>query len=198
MCAGSKPHPFGNERHNIACGLSRIMWFVEILEGRYRPRERRIPEFDEIGKTVITMLGCTRPIWNCAKVVIVDSGLCVTKGLVELRNKGVFGAELIKKHIYWPTNIKGDAIYDHFSSKEVGDVDEVKQVEDGVAYHVFCIKYPYCVIKLMTTYGTLDPTDKRTRKNSSAVALWRQSKYCTQRWLQIIFFINIKIMTTKK
>ena len=33
MCVGRKPHPFGGERHTIACGLSKIMWFAEILEG---------------------------------------------------------------------------------------------------------------------------------------------------------------------
>ena len=30
---GRKPYPFGNERHTIACGLSTIMWFAEIVEG---------------------------------------------------------------------------------------------------------------------------------------------------------------------
>ena len=110
------------------------------------------------------MLRCTRTVWNFAKVVITDSGFCVTKGLVELWKKGVFGAALIKKHRYWPEIIKGDAINAHFSSKEVGNVDAVKQVEDGVAYHVFCTKEPDYVMKLMTTYGTLEPTDKRTRR----------------------------------
>ena len=62
MCVGRKTHPFGNERHTIACGLSTIMWFAEIVEGRDLPRERGRPEFDEIGKTVKTMLRCTRPI----------------------------------------------------------------------------------------------------------------------------------------
>ena len=33
---------------------------------------------------------CTRPIWNCANVVIMDSGLCVTKVLVEMRRKELF------------------------------------------------------------------------------------------------------------
>ena len=51
MCVGHKPHPFGNERHTIACGLSIFMWFAEIVEGRYRPYERIRPEFGEIGKT---------------------------------------------------------------------------------------------------------------------------------------------------
>ena len=46
----------------------------------------------------------------------------------------------------------------------MGNVDAVNQVEDGVAYHVFCMKYPDCVMKPMTTYVTPEPTDKRTRK----------------------------------
>ena len=84
MCVGHNPHPFGNERHTIFCGLSTILWFSEIVEGRYFPCERRRPEFDDIGKTVVTTLMCTRPIWYCAKVVILDSGFCVTKGVVVL------------------------------------------------------------------------------------------------------------------
>ena len=56
MCVGRKSHPFGNERHTIACGLLTIMWFVEIVEGRDRPCESGRPEFDEIGKTLETML----------------------------------------------------------------------------------------------------------------------------------------------
>ena len=76
------------------------MWFAEIAEERYLPRERRRLKFYEIGKILGTMLRCTRPIWNCAKVVIMDNGLCVTKGLVELWKKGVFGAAPIKKCRY--------------------------------------------------------------------------------------------------
>ena len=57
MCDGRKPHPFGNDRHTI-------MWFAEIVEGRDRPCGRGRPEFDEIGKTVVTIMRCTRPICN--------------------------------------------------------------------------------------------------------------------------------------
>ena len=128
MCVGRKSHHFGNERHNIYCGLSSIMWFAEIAEVRDFPREHKIPEFDDIGTTLVTMLRLTRPIWNCVKVVIMDSGFCVTKGLVEIRKKGVFGVALIKKRRYWQENIKGDVIDEHFSSKDVENVDTVKQV----------------------------------------------------------------------
>ena len=85
----------------------------------------------------------------------MDGGFCVTQGLVELRKKGVFKSVLIKKRIYWLGNIKGDAIGAHFASKDVGNVDAVKQVEDGVVYHIFFMKDPDYIIKLMTTYGIL-------------------------------------------
>ena len=104
------------------------------------------------------------PISSIREDVMMYSGLCVTKGLVELRKKGVFGAALIKKRIYWPANIKGDAIDAHFASEEVENVDAAKKQEDGVAYHVFCMKYPDYVMNIMTKYGTLEPIDKRTRR----------------------------------
>ena len=71
---------------------------------------------------------CTGNIWNFAKVVIVDSVFCVTNGFSELRKKGVFGAALIKRRIYWPANIMGDAIDSKFASKGVGNVDSVKRL----------------------------------------------------------------------
>ena len=37
MCVGRKPHPFGNERHTLACGKSTIMYRVELVEGCDRP-----------------------------------------------------------------------------------------------------------------------------------------------------------------
>ena len=35
-----KPHPYGNEYHSICCGLSGIMYAIEIVEGKDRPREK--------------------------------------------------------------------------------------------------------------------------------------------------------------
>ena len=34
-----KPHPFGNEYHTIACGLSGILFRMEMVEGKDRPSE---------------------------------------------------------------------------------------------------------------------------------------------------------------
>ena len=94
----------------------------------------------------------------------MDSGFCVKKCLVVLLKKGLFGGAIIKKRRYWTENINGDAIDSHFVSNDVVIVDTVKQVVDGVAYHVFCTKQPDYVIKTMTTYGKLESTDKSTRR----------------------------------
>ena len=90
MCVGCKPHPFGNERHTIACKFLTIMWFEEIVKGRDCPCECRRSDFGKIGKTVGTMLRCKRPILICVKVLIIDSCICVTNGLVDLRKNGLF------------------------------------------------------------------------------------------------------------
>ena len=50
MCVGRKHHLFGNERHTIACGLSTIMRFTEIVEGRDRPRELRRTELVRLAR----------------------------------------------------------------------------------------------------------------------------------------------------
>lgn len=39
-----KPHPYGNEYHSICCGLSGIMYAIEIVEGKDKPREREQDE----------------------------------------------------------------------------------------------------------------------------------------------------------
>lgn len=98
MFVPRKPWPFGNEYHTICCGLSGILFRLEIVEGRDFPTERERPEFDEEGKTVGLLLRLTRPLWNQGKIVVLDSGFCVLKGIVELKKKGVFAAALIKNH----------------------------------------------------------------------------------------------------
>ncbi len=47
-----KPHPFGNEYHSACCGITGIMFSVEMVEGKDRPRQLGIPEFQQDhGKT---------------------------------------------------------------------------------------------------------------------------------------------------
>ena len=83
-------------------------------------------------KTAGLLLCLTYSIWETFKNVVFDSGLCVLKGIAELRKKGVFSATLIRKRRYWPKFIDGEGIKKSFEDKEVGAVDAMKEKPDNV------------------------------------------------------------------
>ena len=93
-----KPWETGNEYHTIACGLTSIIFRMELVEGKDRPSQLPPLQYnDRGGKTVGLLLRMTRPIHNTGRLVILDSGFCVLKGLVELGKVGLFASALIKK-----------------------------------------------------------------------------------------------------
>ena len=87
---------------------------MELVEGTDSPSEI-MPKFNNQGKTVGLLLHVLEPIFARGNVVILDSGFCVLKGIVELKKWGVYASALIKK--------KGDAIKQHLDEKAVGDCD---------------------------------------------------------------------------
>jgi hypothetical protein len=89
------------------------------VEGKDQPPEIR-KEFDEMGKTVGLLLQVTRQIWSTGKVIILDSGFCVLKGIVELMKRGVFASALIKKRRYWPKDVPGEDIKRELDDKAIG------------------------------------------------------------------------------
>ena len=97
MFVPRKPWPFGNEYHDACCTKSDIIWSVDLHKGKDRPRELGVKEYNDEGKTVGTLLQLTVPIWGGGKVLVLDSGFCVLKAIVELKKRGVFTASLIKK-----------------------------------------------------------------------------------------------------
>jgi Transposase IS4 len=156
MFVPRKPKPFGNEYHSVCCGLSGLMWGVELVEGKDSPPESRVPE--PFGKTCGLLLRMCQPIVGRGMVVILDSGFCVLKGLVELKKIGVFASAVIKKRRYWPKHVPGDDMDLHMSTKEVGDVDSLRGTMDGINYDLFCMKDTDYTMKLMSTYGALLPS----------------------------------------
>ena len=158
---GRKPHPFGNERHTISCALTTILWRAQIVEGKDRPAQLGDKKWAELGKTVGLMLRMCDPIFGTGKCVVLDSGFCVSKGIVALEAKGVYAGALIKKHKYWPKGVPGaPAIDRHFANKEVGDVDMVEVMTEegpqGKPFKIFCFKEPDYIMKIMATWMTLD------------------------------------------
>jgi len=83
MFVPRKPHPFGNEYHTVCCGVSRLMWAMELVEGKNSPHRHR--EFEDRGrKTVGMLLRLCKPFFYTGLCLVLDSGFCVLKGLIEL------------------------------------------------------------------------------------------------------------------
>jgi len=103
-------------------------------------------------------------------VVILDSGFCVLRAIIELKKRGVFASALIKKRRYWPKYVDGDHINDYFENKEVGHADSLPGKMNDIPFHIFGMKEPDYVMNLMSTYGTnvqvSDHTTKRDYVNS--------------------------------
>ena len=151
-----KPHPYGNEYHTICCGHSGILFAMEMVEGKDTPKERSVdPNENKIGKTGALLLRLCQSIFTTGKVVILDSGFCVLRAIIGLRQQGVFASALIKKRKYWPKYVPGEAMNEHMASKQVGECDSLKGTLDGVPYDLFTLKEPDYTMKLMSTYGGL-------------------------------------------
>ncbi|KAG7361811.1 transposase IS4 [Nitzschia inconspicua] len=154
----------GNEYHSVCCGLSTIMWQIDLVEGKDAPRERLIPTNSVAGKTVGLLLRMLSSMNGRGMLVVLDSGFCVLQGLVELRKLGIFASAVIKKRRFWPKHVPGDMMDQHMSAKQVGDVDSLKGHLDGVPYDLFCMKDTDYTMKLMSTYGSLVPSPKAPDK----------------------------------
>ena len=65
------------------------------------------------------MLCMCETLYGTGKGVDMDSGFCVSRGIVELEQKCVYEASLIKKEKYWPKGVPGAAIDANFEDKDV-------------------------------------------------------------------------------
>ena len=152
-----KPHPFGNEYHSICCGTSGIMFGIEMVEGKDHPKEIPADPTNTKGNTIGLLLRLCSSIYNSGRVVILDSGFCVLQGLVELRRLGVYASAVIKKRRYWPRHCPGKAMDQRLASKEVGDTDCIEGKLDDINYNLYMMKEHDFVMKMMATYGALNP-----------------------------------------
>ena len=85
MFVPRKPWPFGNEYHMVYCCMSGVLWGLELVEGKDTPRQRLPPMYQSLGNTVGLLLRVLSPIFRRSFVVILDSGFCVLKGIIELK-----------------------------------------------------------------------------------------------------------------
>ena len=90
------------------------MYGWKIVKRRDYPIPMGRPEFETSPnmKTVVIMLRLMRALCITRKAVIMNSVFCFRKGLLEMRKRGVYGSVLIKKRLYLPRGVYGDAIND--------------------------------------------------------------------------------------
>jgi hypothetical protein len=113
--------------------------------------------------------------------LVLNSGFCVLKGILELQKVGVFADSVIKKGRYWPKYIRGDEIKEHFDDKEVGDTDCLKGTLDNIPFGIHCMKEPDYVMALMASYGTQDLNNEgeteRNYKNDAGEMVRKRFNY---------------------
>ena len=119
MALPGKLHLFRNEYHTVCCAKSGILYSLEIVEGKDRPRDLGPKEFDNEGKTTGLLMCFSHPIWKTDHLVVMDSVFCVLKALVALKQCGIYGLALIKKRRYWPKYIDGHDIDAYFVVSDV-------------------------------------------------------------------------------
>jgi hypothetical protein len=158
------------------------MYGIEIVEGADTPPEKPRDPNERMGKTVGLLLRLCKPIYSRGFVVILDSGFCVLRGIIELRKKGVFAAAVIKKRKYWPKYVPGDAMDEKMAAQEVGDCNSLPGTLDGVPYDLFVMKDSGYTMKIMSTYGSLLVKDGqrdsiRTYTNAAGQNVTKKFKY---------------------
>ena len=197
MSVPRKPHPLGNEYHTIADGDDGkpIVWRVKMQEGKDRPKDATgnwaFPsEFEgtnintgrKYTKTSTLMCEMTVPIHGTGKVVSMDSGFCVTCGILHLHDHGVYGQALIKKRKYWPKGVPGDQISKYFEGKPLGFVKTLQQDMDGVQFNIHCTRDDRFVTKMMSTHGLLNlvPTHTTWRQVDGAWTSFHYAQYLSR------------------
>ena len=89
------------------------------------------------GKTAGLLLRLCENLFGSMKVVVLDSGFCVLKALIELRKRGVFAAAVIKKRRYWPKFIDGDVIKEKKERDPVGTQSRLPGKIENVDFDIF-------------------------------------------------------------
>ena len=155
-----KPWPFGNEYHTACCGLSGIMFVMEMVEGKDHPPQV-VPRYSELGKTTGLLMRMLQSYFSTGRYVILDSGFCVLKALVQLKKVGMFACAVIKKRRYWPAFVPGEAISREFDNLElkVGDTLAISRKLDGEEYFFWALKEPSYIMKMMAMGGPLLAND---------------------------------------
>ena len=150
--------------------LSSILFVVDFVEGKAYPQQSSPLEFEDLGgNTARLFWRTTKNCFVTGRYVVLDSGFCVLKGLIQLRKKSFFAFDITKKRRYWTYMVPGKDMEDHFGGVEMGETDAIQGNVDDIIYNVWCKKEPIYMVRMMATGGRLFADD--TCKES--VRIWK-------------------------
>ena len=82
-----------------------------------------------------------------SRYVIIDSGFCFLKGLIQLRKKGVFARALINHRRYWPSVVPGKDMEYHFGYMALEVKYAIHETVDDVIYNLWGMTEPNYVMR---------------------------------------------------
>ena len=89
---------------------------------------------------VSLMLRMCRHIFVSGKAVVLDSGFCVAKVIIEIGSKGVYTEDLNKNKSYLTKEGTGELIDTHFEDKDVGDFGMIEAItEDNNLFKIYIL-----------------------------------------------------------
>jgi hypothetical protein len=166
----------GNEYHAIADTRTKIVYQIELVEGKDRPLSQGLPEFEEQhGKTPALLLRMTKAakLWGTGKAIFLDSAFCVLEGLVALRERGVHAFAVIKKRRYWPRHVPGDEMLSTAALWDIGKCQALRGLATTpsgttISFFLSALRDNQHVFLAMSTHGTLHPTGKLVRRGTAS------------------------------
>jgi hypothetical protein len=178
-----KPRPFGNLLHCGADAITKILYILELQEGKDRPRHLPAEEFSHLfpdgNSTGPLMMRLCKPLFGTGSVVIHDAGFCSIPALCQLKKRSVFASCLIKKKNYWPKFTKGGENETHMAERPVGDIDARQAEFAGEKYSIYMLKDSTYTLQLAANYGRnirTGPTKRRRHPKTNILYEFQYSE----------------------
>lgn len=153
---------------------------MELVEGKDHPPQIQ-ERWSELGRTTGLLMRMLSTYFTTGRYVVLDSGFCVLRALIELKKVGLFACAVIKKRRYWPAMVPGGEMTEAFNDANVGASMAISGVLDGVKYFLWGLKEPSYVMKMMATGGPLIANetckDQRRRFNEGGVEVSRTFQF---------------------
>ncbi len=136
------------------------MFVMEMVEGKDHPPQVA-ERYSELGKTTGLLMRMLQSYFASGRYVVLNSGFCVLKALVQLKKVGMFACAVIKKLWYWSAFVPGEAISREFDNLElkVGDSLAIFGKLDSKEYFFWALKEPSYIMKMMAMGGPLLAND---------------------------------------